>query len=58
MVFKIRKCEICGNSFEDYSLYKPRQYCSENCCNYFKYKNALDTVLFSLNPTIESKKGY
>ena len=49
-------CHICGNEFSDSSFYKPRSYCSDNCRNYFKYKNALERCLINLNPTIEAKK--
>lgn len=49
-------CHTCGHSFSDISIYKPRSYCSDNCRNYFKYKNALERCLINLNPTIEAKK--
>lgn len=50
------KCQICGNDFTDTSIYKPKSYCSLNCRNYMKYKNALERVLLSLKPTKEAKK--
>lgn len=49
-------CHICGNEFSDSSFYKPRFYCSDNCRNYYKYKNALERCLINLNPTIGAKK--
>lgn len=48
-------CQICGNNFDDNSLTKPKSYCSLNCRNYMKYKNALERVLLTLKPTKEAK---
>jgi len=48
-------CHVCGNEFNDDSLYKPKFYCSSTCRDYMKYKNALERVLISLRPTKEAK---
>ncbi len=53
---RISKCPICHNEFKDYSLYKPTTYCSVNCCNYNKQKNALEKSIIVLKPTKEAKK--
>lgn len=49
-------CPICGNNFSHYTAGKSKTYCSENCRNYQKYKNALEKSLIALNPTKEAKK--
>lgn len=49
-------CPICGNKFDDFSLTKPKTYCSDECKNYNKFKNALERVLLKLRPTKEAKK--
>ena len=50
------KCPICGNDFIPYTAGKPKTYCSDNCRNYNKYKNALEKSLLVLRPTKEAKK--
>lgn len=52
----ISKCHVCGNDFNDDSTSKPKSYCSLNCRNYMKFKNALERVLLSVKPTQEAKK--
>ena len=49
-------CNICGSTFDGSTLTKPRLYCSDDCRNYNKYKNALERVLLTLRPTKEAKK--
>jgi len=49
-------CPICGNNFNPHTAGKPKTYCSDECRNYFKYKNALEKILLSLHPTQEAKK--
>jgi hypothetical protein len=49
-------CPICGNTFNPYTAGKPKTYCSDDCRNYFKYKNALEKILLTLKPTREAKK--
>ncbi len=50
------QCHVCGNTFDDESIYKPKSYCSDNCRNYMKFKNALERTLLLLRPTKEAKK--
>jgi len=49
-------CPICGNEFNPFTAGKPKTYCSDNCRNYQKYKNALEKSLIALRPTKEAKK--
>lgn len=49
-------CNVCGNTFDNDCSHKPKQYCSSNCRNYMKYKNALERVLISLELTDEARK--
>lgn len=48
-------CEVCGNEFEDTSKFKPRKYCSDNCGDYNKFKDALEDRILKMNPTKEAK---
>ena len=48
---KIKPCEVCGNEFEDTSKYKPKQYCSDNCGNYNKFKTALENCIIQMEAT-------
>ncbi len=50
------KCHVCGCDITHLSYFKPRSYCSINCRNYMKYKNALERCIIALNPTKEAKK--
>jgi len=50
------KCPTCGIEFIPYTAGKPKIYCSDNCRNYQKYKNALERILIALEPTKEAKK--
>ncbi len=50
------KCQVCGNKFDCFTLTKPKLYCSDNCRNYMKFKNALERVILTLRPTKEAKK--
>ncbi len=49
-------CHTCGHEIIVKSLYKPKTYCSSDCRDYMKFKNALEKVLIALRPTIEAKK--
>ena len=49
-------CPICGNNFIPYTAGKIKTYCSVNCREYNKYKNALEKSLLALKPTKEAKK--
>lgn len=49
-------CHTCGNEIIETSKFKPKLYCSVNCRDYMKYKNALEKVLLTLTPTKEAKK--
>ena len=46
-----RMCEICGTEFDDKGKFKPRKYCSDNCGNYNKFRDALEKCLLNLEPT-------
>lgn len=50
------KCQICGNPFDDCTLTKPKLYCSPECRNYNKYKNALEKIIIGLQLTKEAKR--
>ena len=49
-------CVVCGNHILKESRFKPRQYCSDNCSDYNKYKTALEKCLLSMNCLFESKR--
>lgn len=49
-------CSVCGCEIVEQSSYKPKLYCSDNCRNYMKYKNALEKVIMNLNPCNEARK--
>lgn len=49
------KCEVCGNEITKPSRYKPRKYCSHECANYARFKDALEKSILKLNPTKERK---
>ena len=50
-------CEVCGHKIMVPSFSnRPKQYCSPECRNYNKYKNALEKILITLRPTKEAKK--
>lgn len=55
------KCPICGNSFINTNKGKPRIYCSDNCKDFQKYLNALDSKLskieFNDNSNAKFLKG-
>lgn len=48
---KTRYCEVCGTEFQDSSKFKPKQYCSLNCSDYNKFKNALENTIIKINAT-------
>lgn len=49
-------CEVCGTIIIAKYHTKPKLYCSDNCRNYNKYKNALERTLIALNPTAKASK--
>ena len=50
-------CVVCGAPIHPKQFYRPTSYCSDNCRNYNKYKNALERVLISLNkPTDDARR--
>ena len=49
-------CPVCGIDFIPFTAGKPKTYCSSNCRDYMKYKNALEKVIIALRPTKEAKK--
>ena len=50
-------CPICESSFVDSGKFKPRIYCCDNCKNYAKYKNALESTINKLDiKTAKAKK--
>ncbi|WP_373002190.1 hypothetical protein [Sulfurimonas sp.] len=51
-----RVCMVCGNDFEDESRFKPRQYCSDNCSDFSKFKEAFEKTILLIEPTPEAKK--
>ena len=48
------KCPICGTEFVPFTAGRPKQYCSDNCKNYFKFKNALEKTISALELDKES----
>jgi len=48
-------CAVCGNPLPIAS-YKPLTYCSPQCRDYAKFKNALQKILISIHPTSEARK--
>ena len=42
------KCRICGTVFDQKSKGRKREYCNDNCRDYFKYLSALDKALSSI----------
>jgi len=50
------KCPTCGKEFIPYTAGKSKTYCSDNCRNYYKYKNALEKSIIGLQVTKEAKK--
>lgn len=38
-------CSVCGNKIVSNSSGRPNIYCSSDCRNYNKYKNALEKIL-------------
>ena len=50
----MRTCDVCGSEFKDKSKFKPTQYCSTNCGNYNKFKNALEKCMLDMDATKEA----
>lgn len=51
---KEKCCEICGNPIEKPSRFKPRKYCSDECSDYAKFKDALEKAIIKLHPRKEA----
>ena len=49
-------CVICGSYVNQVGSFKPRIYCSDNCRDFAKYKNALERCILLLKPDTEAKK--
>ena len=49
------KCIVCNSPLET-TKYKPRTYCSQNCADYMKFKNALEKSILKLNLDDDAKK--
>lgn len=49
-------CNVCGNTSPQTSKYKPKIYCSQQCSNYNKFKEALEANILLLSPTPEARK--
>lgn len=51
------KCfsEVCGNEIEKPAKFKPRKYCSDECANYAKFKDALEKAIIKIHPTEQQK---
>ena len=49
MKLALTKCSICGCSMSC-GVYKPKLYCSDNCRNYAKFKNALEKSILLMRP--------
>ena len=41
-------CSTCGNEIVSSSIGRTKIYCSSDCRNYSKYKNAIESILLSL----------
>lgn len=50
----MRVCIICGHDFKDASKFKPKQYCSDHCGDYNKFKNALEKSMINMDATKEA----
>lgn len=42
------RCRICGSFFPQKHNGRTREYCNDNCKNYFKYFSALDKVISNI----------
>lgn len=42
----MKTCQVCGCMYE--SISNKSTYCSEQCRNYVKYKNALERILINI----------
>lgn len=52
----MNNCQVCGNPITRKTSFKPRSYCSDNCRDFNKYKNAFEDKLLKIKPTKESRK--
>jgi len=46
----VKVCPTCGKYFDEKTKGRPKQYCSDTCANYFKYKEALERIIIELRP--------
>lgn len=44
-------CSTCGIEILKNSRFRPAFYCSADCRNFVKYKNAIERILVDLEPT-------
>lgn len=50
-------CRICGDEFKQKTKGRKREYCNDNCRDYYKFYSALDKVLSNMDfQTLESIK--
>lgn len=49
-------CPICSTEFNEFTNGKPKTYCSDDCKDYYKYKNALERILIKIKPHINDSK--
>jgi hypothetical protein len=52
----LTKCLTCGCFFPDTHKTNRKMYCSDDCRNYHKYKNALDSILTRISPCDDSSR--
>ena len=43
------KCRVCGAMFSQKNSGRTREYCNDNCRNYFKYLSALDKAISNID---------
>jgi len=43
------KCDVCGMPYINLSKSKPRSYCSDNCKDFMKFKNAMERNLLKID---------
>jgi hypothetical protein len=54
-MLELQRCIVCDTELKKVSKFKPRVYCSDTCCDYMKYKNALERALLRISPTSKAK---
>ena len=48
-------CFVCGKEILNDFRFKPAFYCSSNCRNYVKYKNAIEKTLLVMQVDLKSR---